>query len=516
MLKTASLILWIVGVAAGRKSGGEPVGVCPYLAPSKKGGSATKVKSVVKSKVSGAVYNIVNENDGPTSVYDVTPNSLRKPSSINKMSQGFQLWAIRHPKNVFSKLFLPIVELVEGGGGSAVKADEMREKFGNNFCFCGAVVMSSFEDVKTALLEPQARGWRLGRWPHKAANLPKGQEGRNLYLLALSQKGAGGDGLHEAVRSAVKDTIIKDGVKRQKDPTSRLLLDELALEYKAKGGNKRTSTFWTDPNAGYDRFLIRYLNYVLLGVNPLDDAKIAILSKFYSPSRPLCVGYYLKVLNKIVSLAKNFPKLIKQVVDIYVNSPALVNFVDGQEKYMGLTKEEVAQAVIPVIAIAGMQGPTNLIKTCVGQNDLLYYVRTPKDRKGFDQTRIWKNLNMNNDAEVERYIFECGRHKNPVTATHYVATQDFKCKIGSRYYTFPKGTIIDIPISLAMMNEDAWGPTSYVFDHTRKNIVERSMIFNSFGSKTNGRICPGRMIALNLCKDLLKTLGKSRDEMGVW
>jgi len=75
--------------------------------------------------------------------------------------------------------------------------------------------------------------------------------------------------------------------------------------------------------------------------------------------------------------------------------------------------------------------------------------------------------------------------------------------------TFPKGTIISIPIKLAMLDENIWA-NPHAFDHNRKDLVEKSMVFHSVGDKTNGRMCPGKFLTMNMVTEILVECGKGR------
>jgi cytochrome P450 len=109
-----------------------------------------------------------------------------------------------------------------------------------------------------------------------------------------------------------------------------------------------------------------------------------------------------------------------------------------------------------------------------------------------------------------------------VSATHRVATEAFTVPMlpsikdeassspSLHSKTFPAGTVILIPMSLAMLDESFWGPTAYDYDASRPNLCPFSMIFNSVGDRSNGRICPGKDLAMNLVVDLLRVLGEVR------
>ena len=66
----------------------------------------------------------------------------------------------------------------------------LRAAFGENFCAAGQVVLGSYEDVESAILNPQAREFKLGTSYLDATHLPsgklKGGPDRNLFVSPLS------------------------------------------------------------------------------------------------------------------------------------------------------------------------------------------------------------------------------------------------------------------------------------------------------------------------------------------
>lgn len=93
----------------------------------------------------------------------------------------------------------------------------------------------------------------------------------------------------------------------------------------------------------------------------------------------------------------------------------------------------------------------------------------------------------------------------------HVATKEFTVKILGKDHTFPKGTQIAIPIKLAMLDENMW-KNAHEFDMNRPNLVEKSMIFNSVGNETNGRLCPGKFLTMHMVTEILVGCGKARRE----
>ena len=103
-----------------------------------------------------------------------------------------------------------------------------------------------------------------------------------------------------------------------------------------------------------------------------------------------------------------------------------------------------------------------------------------------------------------------GRLNQPVGHTHRVATEDFTVKMLGRKRTFPKGTIISIPINMSCVNKNLYGETTFEFDHNRPNIAETSTIFHSVGQEHAGRSCPGTGFAMTMVSEILTKCGETR------
>jgi len=443
-----------------------------------------------------------------------------KPGPKAKALHSLQIYALTHPDGFLGKLLIPLYSNIGGIVSNADSAHKQRLMFGNNFVYCGEVCLSGFSDVAHAITTPQARTFRLGRTPHAPRRMPKGVGGRNIWMLSLSQKGAGGDGTHEALRKSMEDHIIgADALKRQKDPVAQLIVHQLLVDYKAMtrvqrkgwlGRNKKIVTnekFLTD---NWLMFWTRYMHYCLFGINPLDETKINVIRNFfYKSNKPLAVLYYATLVGPLVGLLTGTPKGIKKVTKIYEESPALATFLEAQGENP-IQNNELAKAMIPIMVIAGMVGPMTLAGTSLGFVPLAEHQFA---KKKIDVTKVWDKIDLDSKTEVEQYIYECGRLDQPVSATHRVATEPFTVKIGGRDRTFPTGTTVNIPIGLSMVNEDFWGDTTYEFDHKRENLCPFSMIFHSVGTVTNGRVCPGKYLAMNLITDLVVGMGKIRREL---
>ena len=171
-----------------------------------------------------------------------------------------------------------------------------RLTFGENFVCAGGVWMSGYETVKENLIQPQARAFKLAPSELDQEHLPrKADDGSLTFLLALSQKGAGGDGRWEAYRSAFEDYVSETEetmLRNNGDETTKKLFDKLQEDYQ-KSEKTRGCAFFTDNDTGLQDFLLRYLHYVLLGLDPTDDAEMEELNHLHYDR--LSAAYFLKV-----------------------------------------------------------------------------------------------------------------------------------------------------------------------------------------------------------------------------
>lgn len=434
----------------------------------------------------------------------------QNPSIFDKALNNFQAWALEKPENLISKIFLPLISFIEGLiGNNPVYLDGKRQALGLNFCCAGEIVMGDFQTLETTLTSPQARTWRLGTTilsKDHAAGIEDG--GRNVFLISLSDEPAGGKD-HEAFRKCMNDYLINDTViERQQDPVAQKLVENLAADYldmpHGVGG-----AFFSDDQRGWMGFMVRYLHYVLFGINP-DNDEIAVLTNLHY-TRKGTLHYFAgsSILEKfnIAGFGK-IPELIEQVATIYENSPALANFQENNPEYNNMTRRELAKLMVSVMSIAGLQGPLHLGRTAMGFHSLPTY--KGRETGKIDTTAHWDTLDLDNPEAIKLFLLECGRLFMPVIASHRVATQPFTINIADKERTFPTGTKILIPMLLGMLSEDFWGSTAYSFNAQRENLCPFHMGFHSVGDRNAGRICPGKGVALEMLINVISTVGKAR------
>lgn len=431
----------------------------------------------------------------------------------DQILNNFQAWALRNPDQTFSRILLPFVSFVEGLiANSPTYLYSKRFNLGRNFCCAGQVVMGEFATLESALTSPQARTWRLGTTlldKDFFPNLDVG--GRNVFPLALSDLEAGGNGNRETFRQYMQKYILNENAtQRQSDETAKSLLARLATDY-LEMPHDIGGSFFSDDQRGLKRFMVRYLHYILFGLNPDDEQVMELLTRLYYTN--LGTLQYFAVVGKLLRQFnlkghKNLSEMIEQVATIYENSTALADFQENIADENLMTRRELAKMMTSIMSIAALQGPLHLCYTSMGFRPLPSY---PGQKTAeINLTDYWDNLDLNDRQAVKLYLLECARVWAPVSASHRVATAPFTITIADREQTFPTGTKVLIPMSLGLLDESFWGETTYEFNSQRENLCPFHMGFHSVGDRHAGRICPGRDLALEMLVDILVTVGKVR------
>jgi hypothetical protein len=437
----------------------------------------------------------------------------RTASFMDRVLNGLQIWALQNPDQLLSRVFLRVISLVEGlVANDPTYLDAKRLALGSHFCCAGQVVMGEFKTLETVLTSPQSRTWRLGTSVLDAKHAPNQDVGgRNVFLLSLSDDPSDGSSDHTAFRKCMQDYILNNTAReRQRDAIAQQQLDRLAADYREMphgiGG-----AFFTDNYRGLMGFMIRYLHYVLFGLNPEDAESVALLTDLHYTRQGTLhyfagIGSLLQRLN-LKGHAK-LPELIERVATLYERSPALAGFDQSSANYNGMTRRELAKLMTAIMSIAALQGPLHLGYTAMGYRALPAY--RGQRTAAIDPTQVWDKLNLDDRESLRHYLLECARLWAPVSATHRVATQPFTVSMGSQEYHFPANTKVLIPMSLGLLDENFWGATTYEFDAQRKNLCPFHMGFHSVGDRSAGRICPGKDIALDMLIDVMIWVGQVR------
>ena len=257
--------------------------------------------------------------------------------------------------------------------------------------------------------------------------------------------------------------------------------------------------------------MVRYLHYVIFGLNPNDNDSMDFLTDlYYTRQGP---AHYMAKLGRLLKQFNlmghgDISDRIEQAATLYEHSPALANFQADQPEYNHMTRRELAKLMTSIMSIAAMQGPLHIANTSMGFQPFPAYPNRKTDQ--IDPTHTWDALDLEDRESVRLFLLECARLWAPVSATHRLATESFTVTIAGKERTFPAGTNILIPMSLGLLDESIWGPTTYEFNAKRENLCPFHMGFHSVGDRSAGRICPGKDIALDMLVDIIITVGKMR------
>jgi hypothetical protein len=435
-------------------------------------------------------------------------NRFRKPTMAENINQKIQIHSIKHPNGILANTIQPLISRAEGiqalDNGFVINK---RGAFGENFCVAGQVCIGDWETGSIGLTSPQARSNSpalLGTVLLNNQKLP--MQDTNLFLLALSQEGAGGDGSHEAYRAVLFKYVMDIALERQSDPVAQKLMDQLVEDYSTMA-HGRGEAFFTSAERGLNPFLSKYIHYCMFDIDPQDKETVDTLTSFYFSGPFPCFNLFDTIGAIVNFLPENTFSLREEVLKIYENSPRFAQIPEDSV----LSKKELSQMLFPLMMLAGMVGPQHLAQTCLGEKSIPSYNEGVGDTTMIKPTETWDKIDLDDPTEVIQYMLECGRLCQPVNFTHRVATESFSVEMHGKKHTFPKGTVIQVPITMSSLNKNLYGETTFEFDHTRPNLVETSTIFNAVGQdKSGGRVCPGTGFTMNMMSEVISKLGKTR------
>lgn len=217
--------------------------------------------------------------------------------------------------------------------------------------------------------------------------------------------------MHEAVSMAfMQYTVAKSGA-RQQDSVAKALIAQLAEDYKTKP----KKFFTNNRECGINPFMIRYIHYCLFGINPLDKEKFDTLYDFfYGTKAGTAAAYYLKFVSTALETQEpgRFKTLLPKVAKIYEESPHFATMPDIFSS-KNLSKFEIAHLCIPIMSIAATVGPKTLLDFSMGNSKFKNFLKG-NTLNNIDVLKIWDQIDLDDRAEVERYLYECGRIAMPV------------------------------------------------------------------------------------------------------
>ncbi|CAE8641963.1 unnamed protein product [Polarella glacialis] len=424
---------------------------------------------------------------------------------------SFQIWALKHPWNPLSRLFIPCISVFEGlEACNPAYLVGLRELHGKNFCCAGQVVLSDFAQIASSLASGQQRQASLGAQPLIASHFLGGAApggSRNTFLLALSDDDAPEEDSqhHGPFRKCLVENFLGHGsLSRQTDSTAVALLDTLEQDYAEMGMGE--SAFFDAPRKGWRGFWIRYSHYVLLGMDPADEAAMDTLQPLFGTDM-LPLLHYLMPFGYFTSDTS-----FKKVAALYESSPALKDFEERCPAWHMMTKKELSELMVAVMRIAAITGTCQLGSTVMGNMPFPAY--GGHATREIDVRQIWDyKLDLDDPLAVRRYVLECARLYPPVSAASRVAREDFEAEMSGQLHRFPAGTKVLIGHGLGMVDPEVWGSSSFDFDAERPLLETHTLAFNAVGTEPSQqarRQCPGQELVLETLVIVLQRLGRLR------
>lgn len=411
------------------------------------------------------------------------------------LSSSLQVSLLQHPGCPLSQMVLPAIGSAQGMElCNNAYCHRLRDALGNNYCYAGMVSIGDYQVVEATLTSGQSRTALLGA--QALTNLPKVD--RDIFFLQMPNLDV--NSLHERFVACFKHYMFSEGfAERMKSEKAARLWAQLAEDYR-RMPHGPGEEFHKASDKGLRGFFIRYFFYVMIGLDPEDPEVMRALVPLMQGDTPIGFAYLwpmarLGILNGYIN----------EIDSRIYNSPALSDFIEGEERYGKMSKLELARLTTCIFRLAAITGTLQLAKSITGGLKLPDY----KDMDKIDIPSQWDKLDLKDDIALQNFCYEVARLYPPVSSVHHVATEPFSITLQGTAVDFPAGTRILVPMNIAMTDKEVWGVDAFEFNPSRPGLQERNMVFANVGA-AGSRVCPGAGIAIDTCVKILQVLGEVR------
>ncbi|CAE7199858.1 trmO [Symbiodinium sp. CCMP2592] len=327
------------------------------------------------------------------------------------LSSSLQVSLLQHPGCPLSQMVLPAIGSAQGMElCNNAYCHRLRDALGNNYCYAGMVSIGDYQVVEATLRSGQSRTALLGA--QALTNLPKVD--RDIFFLQMPNLDV--NSLHERFVACFKHYMFSEGfAERMKSEKAARLWAQLAEDYR-RMPHGLGEEFHKASDKGLRGFFIRYFFYVMIGLDPEDPEVMRALVPLMQGDTPIGFAYLwpmarLGILNGYIN----------EIDSRIYNSPALSDFIEGEECYGKMSKLELSRLTTCIFRLAAITGTLQLAKSITGGLQLPNY----KDMDKIDIPSQWDKLDLKDDVALQNFCYEVGGRVKS-------ATHDFLQIIGSQ------------------------------------------------------------------------------------
>jgi len=272
---------------------------------------------------------------------------------------------------------------------------------------------------------------------------------------------------------------------------------------------------WTKSRDGLPGFVLRYMHYVLFGLDLPDAQFTQLCDLYFNPGSGLSESTLILILQRYVGALlectgdktmKALPGRKEAAIDLYLTTPAMQGYSDDAV----LPVREFLNAFITILGLAGLMGPLGAAS------------HTLANYKGYiPEDYAWA---FGDREGILLGVLEAMRMQPAVFGSGLVSSFPIRCPFAQgegKTTVYPTGT--PVHVNFVALNKDpaVWGEKAAKWDPKgHSELLTKSggpyPNFNSWGgvdgdgadnaddARSKGRECPGKELSLTMLVDLVE------------
>jgi hypothetical protein len=428
-----------------------------------------------------------------------------------------------------------VTDLGLGRADGRVTYHRRERAFGSTFAMAGKLTIADPRRVNKMLRDgPMDRGDFLGVHQLQSAALPRFDDQSKSFPLSLPSGACPmNDGSHATFHASFAKYLWNDAARDRMRADSSVVVRAMAEAHQAFKEEAAKSGECGELCL-VDRFCVRMVHWGLFGLD-LGGEETEVFQAAMWASKPLpAVAHYLKLSSPCVGAASGgeISTRLAQLYQLYVDSPSLAEYepLEGIESGWGelcvrdfngrpprrVSKAEFVRQLVPVIVIAGLQGPKTLgavlVRSRLGGLQGGQF-STPEERALPLTPPADFAFPYGDDAKLRLVILEALRLNLAVNETVMRLPTDRSVADYAGYgpKIFPKGCPVLLSYVNTGVSTEVFGPSAREWDpygHASQLEGGESSFngFNGVGGE-GMRTCPGRELAMLMLTHLLNGIG---------